>query len=173
MAQPLDPLRRADQPAGAADVDLAFLAHRLAAAFGAMVGEDVGRRGSSSGVRFSTTCGMTSPARWISTRSPTRTPSRAISSRIVERALATMTPPTPTGFSRADRRQLAGAADLDVDRLERGLRLLGGEFVGERPARRARDLAEPPLPVEPVDLVDDAVDVERQVGALRLDARDR
>ena len=43
MAQPLDPLRRADQPAGAADVDLAFLAHRLGAAFGAMVGEDVGR----------------------------------------------------------------------------------------------------------------------------------
>ena len=59
-----------------------------------------------------------------------------------------------------DRRQLAGAADLDVDRLERGLGLLGREFVRERPARRAGDLAEPLLPVEPVDLVDDAVDVE-------------
>ncbi len=44
MAQPLEALRRADQPAGAADVDLAFLGDRLAAAFGAMVGEDVGRR---------------------------------------------------------------------------------------------------------------------------------
>ena len=43
MLQPLDPLRRADQPAGAADVDLAFLGDRLAVAFGAMVGEDVGR----------------------------------------------------------------------------------------------------------------------------------
>ena len=68
-----------------------------------------------------------------------------------------------------DRRQLAGAADLDVDRLERGLGLLGGEFVREAPARRAADLAEPLLPVEPVDLVDDAVDVERQVGARLLD----
>jgi hypothetical protein len=28
VAQPLDPLRRADQAAGAADVDLAILAHR-------------------------------------------------------------------------------------------------------------------------------------------------
>ena len=44
MAQPLEPLRRADQPAGAADVDLALLGDRLAAAFGAMVGEDVRRR---------------------------------------------------------------------------------------------------------------------------------
>ena len=68
-----------------------------------------------------------------------------------------------------DRRQLAGAADLDVDRFERGLGFLGGEFVRESPARRARDLAEPLLPVEPVDLVDDAVDVERQVGARLLD----
>ena len=43
MLQALEPLRRADQPAGAADVDLAFLGDRLAAAFGAMVGEDIGR----------------------------------------------------------------------------------------------------------------------------------
>ena len=68
-----------------------------------------------------------------------------------------------------DRGQLAGAADLDVDRLEHRLGLLGRELVGDRPARRLRDEAEPLLPVEPVDLVDDAVDVERQVGALRLD----
>ena len=33
-----------------------------------------------------------------------------------------------------DRGQLAGAADLDVDRFERGLGLLGGEFVRERPS---------------------------------------
>ena len=68
-----------------------------------------------------------------------------------------------------DRGQLAGAPDLDVDRLERGLGLLGGELVRDAPARRAADVAEPLLPVEPVDLVDDAVDVERQVGARLLD----
>ena len=56
-------------------------------------------RGSSR-VRFSTTCGMTSPARWMRTRSPMRRPSRAISSRLWSVTLATITPPTPTGFSR-------------------------------------------------------------------------
>ena len=39
-----------------------------------------------------------------------------------------------------------------------------------RPQRGARaDEAEPLLPVQPVNLVDDAVDVERQVGARLLD----
>ena len=41
--------------------------------------------------------------------------------------------------------------------------------MGEAPARRARDLAEPFLPVEAVDLVDHAVDVEWQVRARFLD----
>ena len=44
-----------------------------------------------------------------------------------------------------------------------------GELVRDRPARIARDEAEPLLPVEPVDLVDDAVDVVVELGALRLD----
>src|SRR3954454_23470609 len=39
MPQPLEPLRRADQPAGAADIDLALLRDRLAAAFWAMLGK--------------------------------------------------------------------------------------------------------------------------------------
>jgi hypothetical protein len=57
-------------------------------------GNDRGRcRASraSSRVRFSTTCGITSPARWITTRSPTRTPSRAISSRLCSVTLETVT----------------------------------------------------------------------------------
>ena len=45
MLQPLELLRRADQPAGAAHIDFAFLGHRLAAAFGAMVGEIESGRG--------------------------------------------------------------------------------------------------------------------------------
>jgi len=59
--------------------------------------------------------------------------------------------------------------DLDVDVLEDRLRLLRRKLVRDRPARRARDEAEPLLPVEPVDLVDDAVDVVAEIGALALD----
>ena len=68
-----------------------------------------------------------------------------------------------------DRRERSGAADLDVDRLEPGRGALGGELVGERPARRGRAEAEPRLQVEPVDLVDHAVDVVAEGRALRLD----
>ena len=63
-----------------------------------------------------------------------------------------------------DRGQLAGAADLDVDGLQRRLGALGGKLVRQRPARRLGDKAQPRLPVEPVDLVDHAVDV---IGQLR------
>ena len=71
-----------------------------------------------------------------------------------------------------DRRQRAGAADLDLDGLDDGGRLLGGELVRDRPARTARDEAEALLPVEPVDLVDDAVDVVVERGALLPRSRD-
>ena len=67
------------------------------------------------------------------------------------------------------RRQRAGAADLDLDVAQHGRGLLGRELVRDRPARRARHEAEPLLPVEAVDLVDDAVDVVVEPGALRLD----
>ena len=70
-----------------------------------------------------------------------------------------------------DRRQRAGAADLDLDVVEHGDGALGREFVRDRPARAARDEAEPLLPVEPVDLVDDAVDVVVELGAALLDMR--
>ena len=66
-------------------------------------------------------------------------------------------------------RERAGAADLDLDVEQRGGDLLGRELVGDGPARRARDEAQPLLPVEPVDLVDDAVDVVAERGALRAD----
>ena len=69
----------------------------------------------------------------------------------------------------ADRRERAGAADLDLDIAQHGHGALGREFVRDRPARRARDEAEPLLPVDAVDLVDDAVDVVVERGALLLD----
>ena len=63
-------------------------------------------------------------------------------------------------------RQRARAPDLDFDVAQIRRRLFGGEFVRHRPARRARDKAEPLLQGEIVDLVDDAVDVVAERGAL-------
>ena len=70
-----------------------------------------------------------------------------------------------------DGRERAGAPDLEVDAAHgRGL-LLRRELVGDGPARRARDEAEVSLPVEPVDLVDHAVDVVIEAVAQRSDPR--
>ncbi len=68
-----------------------------------------------------------------------------------------------------DRRQRAGAPDLDLDRLQHRRRPLGRELVRHRPAGRARDEAEPLLQREIVDLVDDAVDVVAEARALGFD----
>src|SRR6185312_182099 len=57
------------------------------------------------------------------------------------------------GLEDSERRELAGATDIDADILELGLALLGGEFVRDRPARRARGETEPLLKLEIVDLV--------------------
>ncbi len=73
------------------------------------------------------------------------------------------------GIELGDRCERAGAADLDVDVAQDGGRLLGGEFVGERPARRAGAEAKALLQVEAIDLVDDAVDVVAEAGAALLD----
>ena len=88
---------------------------------------------------------------------------------VVERDVGDDHPADADGLEPADGRQLAGAADLDVDRFERGLGFLGGKLVREAPARRASDEAEPLLQVQPVHLVDDAVDIERQVCARLFD----
>ena len=49
------------------------------------------------------------------------------------------------GLELGDWRERAGAADVDLDRLDDRRRLLGRELVRDRPARRARDEAEPLL----------------------------
>ena len=50
-----------------------------------------------SWISGATTCGMTSPARWTTTRSPTRRSLRAMSSWLCNVARLTVTPPTATG----------------------------------------------------------------------------
>ena len=161
MAQPLDRLGRADQPPVQRRDGLALLAHGAAAADRAV------SRGTRRARRFaaaassttSTTCGITSPARCMMTVSPTRMSLRAISSSLCSVALRDHDAADRDRLQLGDRRQRAGAADLDRRSLEHRLGLLGRELVRDRPARRAADEAQPLLPVEPVDLVDDAVDV--------------
>ena len=64
-----------------------------------------------------------------------------------------------------------GAAHLDVDGLQEGPSLLGGELAGDGPAGGAGDEAQALLPVQPVDLVDHPINVEIQLRPLDLHGR--
>ena len=129
MLQALDRLRRADEPAGAAahDVGLAGLlvdlAQRRRAADRAddLVAETRRARAAAAACRATTSriCGMTSPARCTTTVSPTRTSLRAISSSLCRRRVGDDDAADGDGLQLGDRRQRAGAADLDLDRLAR------------------------------------------------------
>ena len=123
----------------------------------------ISNRGAS-GARFSgstarRTCGITSPARRTTTRSPTRTSLRAISSWLLQGRVGHRHPAHEHRLEASHRGQRAGPPHLHVDPEEGGDRLLGGELVGERPAGRPRDRAELALLVEAVDLVHDPVDL--------------
>src|ERR1700726_737351 len=69
----------------------------------------------------------------------------------------------------ADRRERAGAPALDLDIPEHGHGALGRKLVRDRPARRARHEPEALLPVDAIDLVDDAGDVVVEMRPLGLD----
>ena len=69
-----------------------------------------------------------------------------------------------------DRRGGAGAADLDLDRLQHCGLLLRRKFVRDGPTRRTRNESHLALAREVVELVDDAVDIERQRGAFLANA---
>ncbi|MNT16590.1 hypothetical protein D3C72_1517020 [compost metagenome] len=70
------------------------------------------------------------------------------------------------GVQTGDRGQRAGAADLDVDAFQHGRGLLRRELVGDGPTGAAGDEAEALLPVQPVDLINHAVDVVAEAGAV-------
>ena len=63
------------------------------------------------------------------------------------------------------RRQRARAADLDVDTVDHGRRLLGRKLMGKRKARCARHEAQLILGRQIINFIDDTVDVERESGA--------
>src|SRR5205814_10408717 len=68
-----------------------------------------------------------------------------------------------------NRRQCAGTAHLDLNVLENRGRPFSREFVRDRPARAARYEAKPLLPIEPVELIDHAIDIVVELAALELD----
>ena len=99
-----------------------------------------------------TTCGITSPARWTITVSPSRMSLRLMSSSLWSVAFETVTPPTSTGSSCAH--GLSAPVRPTRMRILQQFRLRGHRrpLVGARPARPAVEGAETPLLVERVDL---------------------
>ncbi len=167
----------ADEMAGAAahDVGLAGLlvdlAQRGRAADRAGLGKpDTARRPAGAcRCTTSTICGMTSPARCTTTVSPIAHVLAGDLVLVVQRRVRDDDAADGDGPELGDRRQGAGAPDLDLDRLEHRRRPLGRELVRHRPAGRAGDEAEPLLEREIVDLVDDAVDIVAEARALGFD----
>ena len=126
-----------DGGVGAVEVDLARARARPGAP---QLGQVVGKsKGTSVPSRASTstrtTCGMISPAFWITTVSPIRTSLRRISSALCRLARLTVVPASGTGVEVGDRGQLAGLADLDGDPDDLRDRLLGLVLEGDHPAR--------------------------------------
>src|SRR3546814_16051511 len=71
----------------------------------------------------------------------------------------------------------ASAPDPRVDPEQGRLRPFSGKFMRKRPARRLRNKAQPRLPIQPIDLIDDPIDVIRHIspppfdGAVMLDRK--
>ena len=95
---------------------------------------------------------------------------RRTSSSLCSVAFVTVAPPTNTGSSRATGVIAPVRPTCTSIATQFGQRFLRREFMRQRKARRARHEAERVLLVAPVDLVDHAVDVVRQVLALLADA---
>ncbi len=169
MAEPFEPLRAADQPAGAADIDFALFAHGLRPAYRAMIGEE------ESGTRF--VAGQIVDhlrddiARTLHHYPVARPHAKPLDLvGIVQRHVGHYDAPDRHGGEPPNRRQLARPTNLNVDRLQGGLRPFRREFMRDGPARRLGNKAQPLLPIEPVDLVDHPIDVERKVSARSFNA---
>ena len=171
MQQRLLALRGTEEAAGAARDRLVGKAHDRGAALRAMASASRtrGRPRAASRDDDRRTSGITSPARRTITVSPMRTSLRRISSSLCSVALVTVTPPTNTGSSRATGVMAPVRPTCTSMPTSSVCISSGGKLVRDRPARLARDEAELALQREVVDLVDDAVDVERQLVAPRRD----
>ena len=170
MAQPFQRLSRADQAAGAAPHRLALFPHRVAAALRTDIGwserlaivrpllldhADDLRNHIAGALHHHGVAGADVLARNLVL--------------VVERRAGNGDAADVHRLKLCDRSQRPGAPDRDRDAVEHGLGLLGRELVGDGPAWRAAGGAETLLPIETVDLEDDAVDLEVERGPRGLD----
>ncbi len=92
---------------------------------------------------------------------------RSIKSALCRVARLTVTPPTKTGLQHRGGRELAAAADGNQDALKLSDGRLGGELVGDGPARGTAGVAEALLRGVGIHLEHHAVDlVAERVAAL-------
>ena len=181
MLQPFNGLRGADEAAGAAADGVAFFPHRVGAAFGAGGGEDVGLCpiGALGEVDIGDLRDHVTGAVDLDPvadadvlAAPDLVPLGVAAGDVVlvvERGVGDDDATHRDGGEPGDGGEGAGAADLDVDGFEPGPGKLCRELVGDGPAGSGGPEAETGLEGEVVDLVDHAVDVVAEGGALGLD----
>ena len=167
-------LGRAEQAAGATIVDFVLFAHRIGAADRALArhGEDraalrfrqrgaVGREADDLGNHVAR-----------ATHDDRVADAHVLASGlvfVVQRGVGHRHAADKHRRQFGNRRELAGAADLDLDRQHLRQLLLRRVLVRHRPTRLSRHEAELSLQLDAVDLVDHAVDVVRQGVALAPD----
>src|SRR5205823_6062053 len=117
MPQALESLRRADQPAGAAHVDFAFLTDCLAAAFGAVVGEEVRRARLVARKILDHLRDHVAGALDADAVADAEAEARDLVA-VVERDVGDDHAADADRLQPPDGRELAGAADLDIDGFE-------------------------------------------------------
>ena len=111
------------------------------------------------------TCGITSPARFTCTTSPMRRSLSAISAKLCNVALPTVTPPISTGSSTAYGLIDPRAPDVHGDRAQRRFGDVRRELPRDRPPRLPPHVAQLGLQCERIDLDHPAVDREIEPGA--------
>src|SRR5690606_21145449 len=169
VLQALDDLGVADQAAGAAALDLVPLAHGFGAADGADGWEDVGLGAlGTQRIDHADDLGDDVPGALQDDGVADADVLAGDLVLIVQGGVADHDAADGDGMQAGDGGQGAGAADLNVDAFQHGRRLLRREFVGDGPTRASGDETEALLPVQPVDLIDHAVDVVAEATAVGL-----
>ncbi len=118
------------------------------------------------------TSGMTSPALRITTVSPISTPLRLTSDALCSVAWLDGRARDLDRLHEGERRDPAGAADVDPDVEQLGGGLLRRVLVGDRPPRCPRGGTEPPLQRDLVDFDHHTVDFVLDVVAVLTPVRD-
>jgi len=171
VQQRLLALRGTEQPAGAAVLDAALLAPDVAAAHRAVARHAevrhvvIARAGHAAHHLGDHVAGTAHDDRVAHAHALAPQLEQVVQRRVADRRAA-----DEHRFQLGHRRQLAGAAHLHLDAVEPRHLLLRRVLVRDRPARLARHEAQLLLQVDAVDLVDHAVDVERQLVAQLRDA---